>query len=73
MKKELSHYFLEVEDPRVTGRCMHLLSDILMISLLTYLTGGTEYQDMYLFTKERGLEFEGLLQLPNVHQFKFGL
>jgi predicted transposase YbfD/YdcC len=65
MEKEISVYFSEVEDPRVEGRCMHLLSDILMISLLTYLTGGTDYQDMYLFTKERGEEFKGLLQLPN--------
>jgi len=65
MEKELSSYFLEVEDPRVEGRCLHLLSDILMISLLTYLTGGTDYQDMYLFARERGLEFEGLLALPN--------
>ena len=65
MEKELSEYFSEVEDPRVEGRCMHLLSDILMIALLTYLTGGTDYQDMYLFTKERGEEFTDLLQLPN--------
>ena len=65
MDKELSLYFSEVEDPRVEGRCMHLLSDILMISLLTYLTGGTDYQDMYIFAKERGVEFKGLLQLPN--------
>ena len=35
MEKELSSYFTEVEDPRVTGRCLHLLPDILMISLLT--------------------------------------
>ena len=46
MEKLLSYYFLEIKDPRVTGRCMHLLSDILMISLLTYLTGGTDYQNM---------------------------
>jgi predicted transposase YbfD/YdcC len=65
MEKALSYYFMEIEDPRVTGRCLHLLSDILMISLLTYLTGGTDYQDMHLFTRERGLEFEGLLQLPH--------
>jgi predicted transposase YbfD/YdcC len=65
MEKALSEYFSEVEDPRVEGRCMHLLSDILMTVLLTYLTGGTDYQDMYLFTKERGEEFKGLLQLPN--------
>ena len=65
MEKVLSSYFSEVEDPRVVGRCLHLLSDILMISLLTYLTGGTDYQDMHLFAEERGSEFDGFLELPN--------
>jgi len=65
MDKELSFYFSEIEDPRVEGRCLHLLSDILMIALLTYLTGGTDYQDMYLLATERGREFADLLQLPN--------
>ena len=65
MEKIMSAYFIEVEDPRVVGRCSHLLSDVLMIALLTYLTGGTDYQDMYLFAKERGEEFDGLLQLPH--------
>jgi hypothetical protein len=36
MEKAISLYFLEVEDPRAEGCCMHLLSDILMIALLTY-------------------------------------
>jgi hypothetical protein len=65
MEKELVYYFSELEDPRVVGRCSHLLTDILMISLLTYLTGGTDYQEMHLFAQERGSEFKGLLQLPN--------
>jgi hypothetical protein len=65
MDQPLSHYFSEVEDPRVEGRCLHLLSDILMISLLTYLSGGTDYQEMHLFAQDRGLDFKGLLQLPN--------
>ena len=39
-----SNYFSEVTDPRVTGRCLPLLSDILMIGLCTYLTGGTDYE-----------------------------
>ena len=64
MEKSLSNYFSEVEEPRVEGRCLHLLSDLLMISLLTYLTGGTDYRDMHLFAGERGDEFKGLLQLP---------
>lgn len=66
MEKELLHYFEQVEDPRVIGRCSHLLSDILVVAVCTYLTGGTDYQDMYLFCKERGDELKGsLLKLPN--------
>ena len=44
---------------------MHLLSDILMIGLCTYLTGGTDYVDMHLFAKERGSELGDMLLLPN--------
>lgn len=58
-------YFSEVRDPRVTGRCQHLLSDILMIGLCTYLTGGTDYEDMRLFALERGPELGDMLSLPN--------
>ncbi|MDR2120806.1 MAG: ISAs1 family transposase [Tannerella sp.] len=65
MEKVLSAYFSEVEDPRVEGRCLHLLSDILMIAVLTYLTGGTDYQGIYLFAKRRGKSFLDLLKLPN--------
>jgi hypothetical protein len=45
--KKLSVYFSEVEGPGVERRCLHLLTDMLMISLLTYLTGGTDYPDMH--------------------------
>lgn len=58
-------YFSEVTDPRVTGRCLHLLSDILMIGLCTYLTGGTDYEDMRMFALERGSELGDMLSLPN--------
>ena len=44
---------------------MHLLSDILLIGLCTYLTGGTDYVDMHLFAKERGSELGDMLSLPN--------
>ena len=66
MGKKLSVYFLEVEDSRVTGRCWHLLSDILMISLLTYLTGGTDYQDMHLFAKDSSKNLGYLLNLVKI-------
>lgn len=58
-------YFGIVPDPRVVGRCDHPLSDILMIAVCTFLTGGSDYQDMHLFAKERGSALGGLLQLPH--------
>ncbi|OAV73773.1 Transposase [Bacteroidales bacterium Barb7] len=65
MEKELSCYFTGVEDFRVRGRCLHLLSDILLAAVCTCLTGSTDYQDMHLFCKGRGSQLKGLLQLPN--------
>jgi predicted transposase YbfD/YdcC len=66
MNRSLSDYFEGVKDPRVVGRCDHPLSDLLIIAICTYLTGGTDYQDMYLFGKERGASLKGsLLQLPH--------
>jgi predicted transposase YbfD/YdcC len=65
MDKDISEYFASVKDPRVVGRCAHLLSDILLIAICTYLVGGSDYQDMVLFGKERGKSLEGLLVLPN--------
>lgn len=61
----MRHYFSHITDPRVEGRCQHLLSDILIVAVCTYLTGGTDYQDMHMFAKERGKQLEGLLHLPN--------
>ncbi|KAA6343566.1 hypothetical protein EZS27_008779 [termite gut metagenome] len=65
MEKVISQYFSGIEDPRVQGRCQHLLSDILLTALCTCLTGGADYQDMHLFARERGNQLQGLLHLPN--------
>ena len=65
MEKGISHYFESVEDPRVVGRCTHLLSDILLTALCTYITGGSDCQDMHLLAKERGALLKEILQLPN--------
>jgi hypothetical protein len=65
MEEQVSTYFSRVSDPRVVGRCLHKLSDILMIAVCTYLTGGSDYQDMHLFARERGILLPDLLQLPN--------
>jgi len=65
MNTSVSSYFSEVSDPRVVGRCSHLLSDILLIGLCTYLTGGSDYADMRLFGLERGSCLGEMLSLPN--------
>ncbi|MDR1224490.1 MAG: transposase family protein [Tannerella sp.] len=60
-----SNYFSEVTGSRVTGRCLHLLSDILLIGLCTYLTSGSDYQDMRLSGLECGSSPGDLLSLPH--------
>ena len=65
MEQDITFYFSQVPDPRVVGRCSHLLSDILLIAICTYLTGGEDYQDMHMFAKERGSSLSELLLLPN--------
>jgi Transposase len=66
MEIKIAYYFDQVKDPRVKGRCDHLLSDILVVAICTYLTGGDDYQSMYLFGKERGEQLKGsLLKFPN--------
>lgn len=40
-----------IEDFRITNKCQHKLSDILLIGLLTYLSNGEDYEDMVLFAE----------------------
>jgi hypothetical protein len=54
MEGDISAYFSSIPDPRVEGRCLHKLSDILLIAVCTFLTGGSDYQAMHVFAKERG-------------------
>jgi hypothetical protein len=39
MDKKTTDYFSEVQDSRVTGQSLHLLPELLMIAVCTYLTG----------------------------------
>jgi hypothetical protein len=51
-KKEIKVIFSTVKDPRVFGRCLHELSDILFIAFCTFLANGEDYEDMVEFTKQ---------------------
>lgn len=62
---EMTNYFLEIPDLREAHKCRHLLSDILIIGLCTYLSNGQDYEDMVLFGQTKGHLLPDLLKLPN--------
>ena len=49
--------FDDIREHRVRGRCIYPLNDLLIVALLTYMTGGEDYQDMAWFASERSEEF----------------
>ena len=49
--------FADFPDHRVTARCIYSISDLLTISLLTYLCGGEDYVDMSEFAHARARDF----------------
>jgi predicted transposase YbfD/YdcC len=65
MNNTIQDYFSEVNDPRVQGRCLHLLPDILLLGLCSYISGGSDYQEMHLFANERSSSLGDLVRLPN--------
>ena len=57
--------FNKVPDPRVKGRCLHKLSDILFIGLCTLLSNGEDFEDMVAFAEEREDWLRTKIELPN--------
>ena len=60
----LKECFGELHDPRVQGRCDHLLIDILAIALLAVMCGAEDWPDMEVFGRRRHAWLKGFLQLP---------
>jgi predicted transposase YbfD/YdcC len=54
----------KVRDPRVVGRCHHLLIDILTIAILSVICGADDWTDMELFGKVRHDWLKQFLRLP---------
>ena len=61
----IQEIFSSVPDPRVGGRCLHLLSDILMIALCSQLADGEDFEDMVVFGQEKFALLQTFLLLPN--------
>jgi predicted transposase YbfD/YdcC len=56
--------FAQVRDPRVQGRCEHLLLDIVAIALLAVLCGAEDWPDLEEFGTRRADWLKGFLDLP---------
>jgi predicted transposase YbfD/YdcC len=65
MKHRIAEIFSTIPDPRVTGRCLHKLSDILMIALCTLIADGEDFEDMAVFCEEKAELLRSFLELPN--------
>jgi len=63
--KTYEDLFCEVPDPRVQGRCLHKLSDVLFIALCTLLSNGEDCHDMVSFGLEREDWLREVIELPN--------
>ncbi len=65
MENCISDIFDQVADPRVQGRCLHKLSDILFIAFCTFLSNGEDFMDMVEFGRQREDWLKDVLELPN--------
>ena len=65
MQDSLDKLFSQVDDPRVAGRCLHRLKDVLFIAFCTLLSNGEDFEDMVEFGKQRLDWLSGILELPN--------
>jgi hypothetical protein len=63
--KSIQEYISEVEDFRIEKKCLHKLSDILLIGFFTYLSNGKDYEDMVLFAKSHKDFLRPYAELPN--------
>ncbi|MFK8296694.1 transposase family protein [Capnocytophaga canimorsus] len=61
----LVSYFSDIEDFCMVYKYNHLLSDILLIGLFTYLSNGEDYKDMVLFAKNHPDFVREYCKFPN--------
>lgn len=60
----IGRHFLRLPDPRVRGRCDHLLLDIVAIAICAVISGADDWQEIELFGKERLDWLKQFLKLP---------
>ena len=65
MQESIDRIFSKVDDPRVEGRCLHRLKDILFIAFCTLLSNGEDFEDMVEFAHQRHDWLKEVIELPN--------
>lgn len=63
--KKILELFSTIPDPRVQGRCLHRLEDILFIAFCALLANGEDYEDIVEFGHQRESWLRTILELPN--------
>lgn len=62
---KLQEIFAQIPDPRINRRKLHLLDDILLLTLLAVICGAESYEAIELFGKSKCEFLKQILQLPN--------
>jgi predicted transposase YbfD/YdcC len=62
---EVPKYFEELPDFRVKGRCLHELSDIVMLVLLGFIADCEDFEEVEDFGNDKKEYLQGFLKLPN--------
>src|SRR5574337_681808 len=62
--KSLEHYFGDMPDPRVVGRCDHKLLDIILIAICAVLCGAEGWEDIEEFGLSKATWLREFLELP---------
>lgn len=63
--EQMHSFFSEIEDPRVQRTRAHLLTDILIIGILSVIAGGKGWEDMETYGLSKYNWLEQFLALPN--------
>ena len=61
---DYAEFFEEVTDYRVQGRCLHELSDILLLVLCALLTDCEMFEDIYDCARDKGATLRKFMDLP---------
>jgi predicted transposase YbfD/YdcC len=63
--RDIIELFSQIEDPRVSGRCLHKLSEVLFISFCAIISNAEDCEDIVVYAKERIDWFKEYIELPN--------